>query len=76
MYYGECVEVSDLTNEVVFKKFWSYCDKPNNHLDVDEYRIENNGVKPDHSSKLVYSIRYKFCQKEGLKLLKVCNLQF
>ena len=55
---GECVEKSDIREEVVFKKIWQYSDA--NRIDITEYKINQPHLSPEHSSKILFTVRYKF----------------
>jgi hypothetical protein len=60
-----------MKDEAVYKQFWQYSDKHNNCIDMSEYDINNKDEKPDHSSKLIFSLRYEFCCQNGQNQLKV-----
>ena len=68
---GETVEKGELSEEEVYKKF-TLCGGPGeNHIEVEEYRIEKPELRPQHASKLVNVKLYKFLNDNGTEKLKV-----
>lgn len=68
---GETVEKGENSEEEVFKKF-TLCGGPGeNHIEVEEFRIEKPELRPQHASKLVNVTLYKFMNDNGTEKLKV-----
>jgi hypothetical protein len=74
MSFGECVEKSNLNNNIVYKKFLLFTDQKKHNIDISEYRIEDQKLNPDHSSKLLLSFRYQFFMENGKEKLKVMQV--
>ena len=66
-----CVEMSSTKSEVVYKQFWQYADRHENRLDICEYMINYSDPKPDHSSKILLSLKYDFSKENDQEQVKV-----
>ena len=70
------MEPSSTTNEPCYKKIVQYQDQKIHNIDIDEFKMEPNDKKPDHSSKLIVSTRYQFYKEDGEERVKVSILGY
>ena len=69
--YGRCIEKSDIGLDFVLKQVWQESYPKRNTIDIAEYKIEKEDLRPDHESKVVYMKRYDFGENPGNDEIKV-----
>ena len=62
--FGMTTGMSALSSQNVYKQIWQES-KMEQNIEVEEFKIERFHLKPDHSSKLIVSVRYRFINDDG-----------
>ena len=59
---GQTIEMGEISNETVFKKYWVSYGKSLNEIIIDEYKIKSPDGRPDSPSRLVGNLRLHFSE--------------
>lgn len=68
---GECIEMSDIIEEEVYKKYTSRGGPGENQIEVEEFTIEKPWLRPAHGDKLIGVLTYQFINQEGIEKMQV-----
>ena len=68
---GECVEMSDIIEEEVYKRYTSRGGLGENEIEVEEFTVDKPWLRPAHGDKLIGVLTYKFINQEGIEKIQV-----
>ena len=68
---GECVEMSDIIEEEVYKRYTSRGGLGENEIEVEEFTVDKPWLRPAHGDKLIGVLTYKFINQEGIEKMQV-----